>query len=74
MSSYTRYFAVFPQVKPLDNVHCRRAIFYAMNKADLQRARGGTYGGDIANTMAQPTVPGHDNDGRPVPDRSGQHR
>src|SRR6195952_1551483 len=67
VSSYTRYFAVFPQVKPLDNVHCRRAIFYAMNKADLQRARGGTYGGDIAHTMAQPTVPGHDPQADPYP-------
>ncbi|HET6209863.1 MAG TPA: ABC transporter substrate-binding protein [Jatrophihabitans sp.] len=65
VSSYTRYFAVFPQTIP--NVHCRRAIFYAMNKADLQRARGGTYGGDIAHTMAQPTVPGHDNSADPYP-------
>jgi len=67
VSSYTRYFAVFPSVKPLDNVHCRRAIFYAMNKVDLQRARGGTYGGDIAHTMAQPTVPGHDPKADPYP-------
>lgn len=67
VSSYTRYLAVFPQTKPLDNVHCRRAVFYAINKADLQRARGGTYGGDIANTMAQPTVPGHDNAANPYP-------
>jgi peptide/nickel transport system substrate-binding protein len=65
VSSYTRYFAVFPQTIP--NIHCRRAIFYAMNKVDLQRARGGTYGGDIAHTMAQPTVPGHDNNADPYP-------
>ncbi len=67
VSSYTRYFAIFPSVKPLDNVHCRRAIFYAVNKVDLQRARGGTYGGDIAHTMAQPTVPGHDPKTDPYP-------
>jgi peptide/nickel transport system substrate-binding protein len=67
VSSYVRYFAIFPQVKPLDNIHCRRAIFYAMNKVDLQRARGGTYGGDIAHTMAQPTVPGHDPKADPYP-------
>jgi peptide/nickel transport system substrate-binding protein len=67
VSSYTRYFAVYPQVKPLDNIHCRRAIFYAINKVDLQRARGGTYGGDIAHTMAQPTVPGHDPKADPYP-------
>ena len=65
VSSYTRYFAVFPQTIP--NIHCRRAIFYAMNKADLQRARGGSYGGDIAHTMAQPTVPGHDPSADPYP-------
>jgi peptide/nickel transport system substrate-binding protein len=65
VSSYTRYFAIFPQTIP--NVHCRRAIFYAINKSDLQRARGGTYGGDIAHTMAQPTVPGHDNSADPYP-------
>jgi peptide/nickel transport system substrate-binding protein len=67
VSSYTRYFAVFPQTKPLDNIHCRQAVFYATNKADLQRARGGTYGGDIANTMAQPAVPGHDPSANPYP-------
>lgn len=67
VSSYTRYFDLFSKVKPLDNVHCRRAVFYAMNKSDLQRARGGTYGGDIANTMAQPTVPGHDPNANPYP-------
>jgi peptide/nickel transport system substrate-binding protein len=67
VSSYVRYFSVFPATKPLDNVHCRRAIFYAMNKVDLQRARGGTYGGDIAHTMAQPTVPGHDPKADPYP-------
>lgn len=65
VSSYVRYFSVFPSVIP--DVHCRRAIFYAINKVDLQRARGGTYGGDIAHTMAQPTVPGHDPKANPYP-------
>jgi peptide/nickel transport system substrate-binding protein len=65
VSSYVRYFAVFPSVIP--DVHCRRAIFYAINKVDLQRARGGSYGGDIAPTMAQPTVPGHDPKANPYP-------
>jgi len=65
VSSYVRYFSIFPSVIP--DVHCRRAIFYAINKVDLQRARGGTYGGDIAHTMAQPTVPGHDPKANPYP-------
>lgn len=66
VSSYVRYFAVFPQVIP--NVHCRRAIFYAINKSDLLRARGGSYGGEIANTGTQPTVPGYDPNANPYPD------
>ena len=68
VSSYVRYFAVFQQVKPLDNVHCRRAIFYAINKSDLLRARGGSLGGQIANTGTQPTVPGFDANANPYPD------
>jgi len=70
VTGFTRYFAVFPQVKPLDNVHCRRAIFYAINKSDLQLARGGAYGGDIANTMSPPVVPGYDSNANPYPDGS----
>ncbi len=67
VTGFTRYFAVFPSVKPLDNVHCRRAIFYAINKSDLQLARGGAYGGDIANTMAPPVVPGFDSSANAYP-------
>jgi peptide/nickel transport system substrate-binding protein len=63
----TRYFAVFQTVKPLDNVHCRRAIFYAMNKRALKSARGGTYAGDIGHTMANPTVAGYDPNANPYP-------
>ena len=51
-------------------MHCRRAIFYAINKSDLRTARGGSYGGDIANTMAPPTIPGYDPNANPYPDGS----
>jgi peptide/nickel transport system substrate-binding protein len=60
VTGFTRYLVVAQTVAPLTNVHCRRAIFYAINKADLRTARGGTYGGDIANTMAPPNIPGYD--------------
>jgi len=66
VSSYVRYFAIFPSVIP--NVHCRRAMFYAINKSDLLRARGGSLGGQIANTGTQPTVPGYDANANPYPD------
>jgi peptide/nickel transport system substrate-binding protein len=52
------YLSVNPDVKPLDNVHCRRAVLYATNKADIQRAYGGDTGGEIATNLMPPTVPG----------------
>jgi len=57
-SGFTRYLVIPPSVVP--NVHCRRAIAYALNKADLLLARGGSYGGAIANTMELPSLPGYD--------------
>lgn len=68
ITGFTRYLVVFPSTIP--NIHCRNAIFYAINKVDLQKARGGSYAGDIANTMAPPIVPGHDDNANPYPDGS----
>ena len=60
LTGFTRGFALDPAVPELSNVDCRRAVEYAMNKVDLQTARGGpTGGGDIATTMAPPTLPGY---------------
>ena len=67
VTGFTRYLVVTQTVAPLTNVHCRRAIFYAINKADLRTARGGSYGGDIANTMSPPGIPGHDATANPYP-------
>jgi peptide/nickel transport system substrate-binding protein len=71
ITGFTRYLVVMPTVAPLTNVHCREAVFYAINKSDLQRARGGSYGGDIANTMTPPVIPGYDSSANPYPDGSG---
>jgi len=68
VTGFTRYLVVTQTVAPLTNVHCRRAVFYAISKSDLQRARGGTYGGNIANTMAPPTVPGYNPNSNMYPD------
>jgi peptide/nickel transport system substrate-binding protein len=62
VTGFTRYLVVFQTVKPLDN-----AIFYAINKSDIRRARGGTYGGDIANTMSPPILGGYDSAANPFP-------
>jgi len=56
-TGFTRYLAIMPSVIP--NIDCRKAIFLAINKADLVKARGGSYGGDPATTMTPPTIPGY---------------
>ena len=48
------------KVKPLDNVHCRRAIEYAADKTAFQTARGGPLGGDVATTVLPPGLAGYD--------------
>jgi peptide/nickel transport system substrate-binding protein len=48
------------KVKPLDNVHCRRAVEYAADKTAFQTAFGGPIaGGDIASTVLPPTLTGY---------------
>ncbi|MFE0865591.1 ABC transporter substrate-binding protein [Streptomyces rochei] len=59
VSGYIRY-ATFPQnVKPFDNIHCRKAVLYGADHVSLQTARGGPVaGGDIGTNMLPPSVPG----------------
>jgi peptide/nickel transport system substrate-binding protein len=59
VSGFLWYAALNTQVKPLDNVDCRKAIEYAVDKTTQQTAYGGTYGGDIASTLIPPTVQGY---------------
>ncbi|BBJ41504.1 peptide ABC transporter substrate-binding protein [Streptomyces antimycoticus] len=54
-------FAALPRsVKPLDNVHCRKAVLYAADRKNLQTAAGGALTGDIAPHMLPPTIAGSD--------------
>ncbi|MYX25328.1 ABC transporter substrate-binding protein [Streptomyces sp. SID8381] len=59
VSGFIRY-ATFPtNVKPFDNVHCRKAVIYAADHVSLQTARGGPVaGGDIGTNMLPPSVAG----------------
>jgi peptide/nickel transport system substrate-binding protein len=52
------YISVNPDVAPLDNVHCRKAILYAADHQGYQNAYGGPAGGDIATNMLPPQIPG----------------
>lgn len=62
-----RYLALAPSVRPLDNVHCRRAIHHALDKVALIEAHGGPLTGSVAGSMAPPGVPGHDPGYDPYP-------
>ena len=54
------WFSVLnPDVAPLDNIDCRKAILLAYDKTGYQRAYGGATGGDIATSLMPPMVPGH---------------
>ncbi|MBS2963310.1 ABC transporter substrate-binding protein [Actinocrinis puniceicyclus] len=58
----TRYVSIDQDVAPFDNIHCRKAVAYAMNKVDLVAARGGTVAGaKVTGTMLPPGVPGYAN-------------
>jgi len=55
------YVALMPQVEPLDNINCRRAIFYAVDKRSFLLANGGVNTGEVAHTLTPPGMPGYDN-------------
>jgi peptide/nickel transport system substrate-binding protein len=70
----TRYISIDQDVAPFDNVHCRKAVAYAINKVDLVAARGGTVAGaKVTGTMLPPGVAGYkDVDPYPTgPDHKG---
>ncbi len=52
------YTFINPDVAPLDNIHCRRAVLYAADRTGFQRAQGGPPGGDIATNLLPPVIPG----------------
>ena len=56
----TRYVTIDQDVAPFNNIHCRKAVAYALNKVDLVNARGGQIAGaKLANSLLPPGVPGH---------------
>jgi len=64
----TRYLAIASSVPPLNNVHCRRAVFYAFNKASALAIAGGAAAGQVANSATPPGIPGYDPNYNPYPD------
>jgi peptide/nickel transport system substrate-binding protein len=75
--SFVNFLVVNPSIPPLDRAPCRDAIFYALDKADLQKIRGGSASAAIAHSLSPPTILGFDDTYNPYPsgsDESGNIR
>lgn len=53
------YAAINTKLKPFDNVACRKAVEYAIDKVSVQTAMGGPIRGDIASTVLPPDITGY---------------
>ncbi|MGW6912226.1 ABC transporter substrate-binding protein [Kitasatospora sp. NPDC054939] len=53
------YVAINSKLAPFDNIECRKAVQYAIDKVSVQTASGGPIRGDIATTVMPPDLPGH---------------
>jgi peptide/nickel transport system substrate-binding protein len=70
--SFVNFIVVNPQIAPLESSSCRKAIFYALDKADLQNVRGGSATAAVAHSMSPPTVLGFDDSYNPFPSGSDE--
>jgi peptide/nickel transport system substrate-binding protein len=55
----TGYMALNLHVAPFDNVHCRKAVQWAVDKQSVIDAAGGAPKGDVATTLLPPSVNGY---------------
>jgi peptide/nickel transport system substrate-binding protein len=54
------YTSINPTVPPFDNIECRKAVEFAMDRTAYQAAYGGQFaGGDLATTILPPVIPGY---------------
>ncbi|MFF8868123.1 ABC transporter substrate-binding protein [Streptomyces sp. NPDC015139] len=61
-SMSTRYLSINTRRKPLDDVHVRQAIAYALDKDALRTTRGGPIAGKVATTLLAPSLQGSASD------------
>jgi peptide/nickel transport system substrate-binding protein len=54
-----RFVAMPPAVAPFSDVHCRRAVQYALDKAAVKDALGGGYAASLATTLWPRVLPGY---------------
>lgn len=60
LTGLVRYAMLPAGVKPLDDLHCRRAVQYAVDPAAIRAAYGGPAAGDAATNVLPPTVEGYE--------------
>jgi peptide/nickel transport system substrate-binding protein len=67
------YMTINTTVKPFDNLACRQAVEYALDKTTVQSALGGAIGGgDIASTLLTPDMAGYQQSNKyPSPGNQG---
>ncbi|MFE6054597.1 ABC transporter substrate-binding protein [Kitasatospora sp. NPDC056446] len=53
------YVAINSQLAPFDNIECRKAVQFALDKVSTQTTMGGPIRGQIANTVLPPDIAGH---------------
>ncbi|MCX4588178.1 ABC transporter substrate-binding protein [Streptomyces sp. NBC_01481] len=53
------YTAINTKVAPFNNVECRKAVQYAIDKVSVQTAMGGSIRGDVASTVLPTDVKGY---------------
>ncbi|MEV4741019.1 ABC transporter substrate-binding protein [Streptomyces sp. NPDC049555] len=58
-ASATGYIGLNLKVKPFDNIHCRKAVQWGIDKVSVQEAMGGDPKGDVASTLLPPSVDGY---------------
>jgi peptide/nickel transport system substrate-binding protein len=60
LTGFVDNLSINTTIKPFDNIDCRKAIAWAIDKAQVQSVFGGTIGGgDIATTVLPPTNTGY---------------
>ncbi|MER6422594.1 ABC transporter substrate-binding protein [Streptomyces sp. NPDC001137] len=55
----TQYIALNVHVAPFDNIDCRKAVQYGIDKQSVLDAVGGSPKGDVATTLLPPSVNGY---------------
>src|SRR5207245_2717040 len=72
-TGFIRNLAISTKVAPFDNIDCRKAVQYAVDKVAVQTVRGGPdAGGAIGFNMLPPNIDGHDPNLAPYTGKTGQ--